>query len=60
MQDFGNALAAAFGTGPGEVPELAIDRLDGPAIVSAQVQLCVHPAGPVLGSVSPCLAPAAG
>ncbi|MET8849127.1 hypothetical protein [Amycolatopsis sp. NPDC004625] len=61
MQDFENALTAAFGPGPADGPEPAIDRLDGPAIVSAPVQLCVaRPAGPVLGSVSPCLAPAAG
>ncbi|MGW4057930.1 hypothetical protein ACWEGE_06605 [Amycolatopsis sp. NPDC004747] len=67
MRDFEKALAAAFGTGSAEPPGLAIDRLDG-SIVSAPVRLCrPHPAGPVRGSVSPCLtgvnlcaAPAAG
>ncbi|MEV4055319.1 hypothetical protein AB0J55_29300 [Amycolatopsis sp. NPDC049688] len=56
MKEFENALAAAFGARPAEVPGLAIDQLDGRAPGSGAAPLCyTWAAEPVRGSVSPCL-----
>ncbi|WP_103347492.1 hypothetical protein [Amycolatopsis sp. CA-128772] len=40
MKEFENALTAAFGARPAEVPELAIDHLDGRAAGPGAAPLC--------------------
>jgi len=48
VNEFESALAAAFGTGPAEVPGLSVVPLDGRATAGTQLLS-------VWGSVSPCL-----
>ncbi|MGW4057931.1 hypothetical protein ACWEGE_06610 [Amycolatopsis sp. NPDC004747] len=54
MQEFENALAAAFGVGPAEPPGLAIDQLDGRRVADGgadvRASTCVTRAEPVRAS----------
>ncbi|MFI5590341.1 hypothetical protein ACIA5G_35215 [Amycolatopsis sp. NPDC051758] len=57
MNEFKNALGAAFGVEPVEVPGLVIDQLDGrsiPASADVKASIC-RAERPVLPSVSPCV-----
>jgi hypothetical protein len=57
VNEFKNALGAAFGVEPVEVPELAIDQLDGWSVAgSGEVVVSICRAEePVRPSVSPCV-----
>lgn len=50
VQEFENALAAAFGVGPAEPPGLAIDQLDGRRVADVRASTCVTRAEPVRAS----------